>query len=239
MKLVEFGRAIGHQSRVEMLQALMGGKALPAGELAYRAGISNQTASSHLRELVRANLLYKRKCGRFHYYEITSETVAGFIEEIACAMPEKRDRGRGPAVGHALKKARFCYDHLAGELGVNISGKLVEMGALTLDQDSFHLPGRKHRIFREIGVDTDETRTRRRRLCPRCVDWTERLPHVAGALGAAIAEKMIERGFIVRSRNDRSVGITESGRKLLIDQLGFSPSFFADAPDIRKPHYRA
>ncbi len=238
MGLAEFGRAIGHESRVAMLHALMGGRALSATELAWHAGITNQTASSHLSELVQAGLLFRRKCGRFHYYEINGESVAAFIERLACDVPERNGHGPRRAVRHDLKKARFCYDHLAGELGVGISKSLMEMDALVLDRDSYRLPEEEHRIFREIGVDLAGVRAKRRQLCPRCLDWTERLPHVAGALGAAIAGNMVDRGFIVRSRNDRSVAITGPGRSFLVDMLGFSPSFFADAPDIGKPQYR-
>ena len=238
MSLAEFGRAIGHESRVAMLHALMGGRALSATELAWHAGITNQTASSHLGELVKAGLLFRRKCGRFHYYEINGEPVAAFIEQLACDVPVRNGHGPRRGVGHELKKARFCYDHLAGELGVGISRSLVELGALVLDRDSYRLPAEDHPVHRELGIDPDGVRAKRRRLCPRCVDWTERLPHVAGAVGAAIAGKMVERGFIIRSRNDRSVAITGPGRSFLVDRLGFSPTFFADAPDIGKPQYR-
>ena len=238
MSLAEFGRAIGHESRVAMLHALMGGRALSATELAWHAGITNQTASSHLGELVQASLLFRRKCGRFHYYEINGESVAAFIEQLACDVPARNGHGPRRAVRHDLKKARFCYDHLAGELGVGISKSLMEMGALVLDRDSYRLPDQEHRVYPEIGVDLAAVRAKRRRLCPRCLDWTERLPHVAGALGAAVAEKMVEREFIVRSRNDRSVAITGPGRSFLVDMLGFSPAFFTDAPDIGKPQYR-
>ncbi len=226
MSIADFGRVIGHESRVAMLQALMGGVALSASELAWHAGVTNQTATSHLNELVNAKLLYRRKCGRFHYYEINGDSVASTIEKIASGIPVKDGRDFRRNVKPELKKARFCYDHLAGELGVEISRILVQIEALVLYQDSFHLPETEHPIYRTVGIDLSEIRKSRRLLCPRCVDWTERLPHVAGAVGAAIAAKMVESGFIVRSRNERSVKITRSGRFFLIDKLGLSASFF-------------
>ena len=232
MEIAEFGRVIGHESRVTMLQALMGGKALSASELAWHAGVTNQTASSHLNALVEAELLYRRKCGRFHYYEINGASVASNIEQIASGIPIKNGNDFRRNVKPELKKARFCYDHLAGQLGVEFSRMLVQIEALTLYQDSFHLPEKDHVIYRSIGVNLDEVRQSKRLLCPRCVDWTERLPHVAGALGAAIAGKLMERKFIIRSRNDRSVAITRSGRSFLTDTLGMSPSLFADIPDM-------
>ncbi len=144
--------------------------------------MTNQTATSHLNELVNAGLLYRRKCGRFHYYELSSEEVASLIEQISSAVPVNGGRIPRRNVKPELKKVRFCYDHLAGELGVEISRVLVDMGALTLEQDSFRLPDSDHPVYREIGVDLDEVRSKKRLLCPRCLDWTEKLPHVAGAL---------------------------------------------------------
>lgn len=226
MSIAEFGRVIGHESRAAMLQALMGGIALSASELAWHAGVTNQTATSHLNELVNAKLLYRRKCGRFHYYEINGDSVASTIENIASGIPVRDSQDLRRNVKPELKKARFCYDHLAGELGVEISRIFVQIEALILYQDSFHLPETEHPIYPTIGIDLGEIRKSRRKLCPRCLDWTERLPHVAGAVGAAIAAKMVESGFIVRSRNDRSVNITRSGRIFLIDKLGLSSSFF-------------
>ena len=239
MGIAEFERVIGHESRMVMLQALIGGVALSASELAWHAGVTNQTATSHLNELVNAKLLYRRKCGRFHYYEINSNSVASIIKKIVSGIPVKDSREFRRNVKPELKKARYCYDHLAGELGVEISRILVEIKALILYQDSFHLAENEHPIYRTIGVDLGEIRKSKRQLCPRCVDWTERLPHVAGAVGAAIAAKMVESGFIVRSRNDRSVNITSSGRFFLIDKLGLSPSFFADLTGMNSSESRS
>ena len=127
--LAEFGRAIGHRSRIAILQALMGGKALSATELAWHADVTAQTATSHLGELMNAGLLYRRKCGRFHYYELYNEEVASLIEQLASSVPVNGGRSARRRVKPELKKARFCYDHLAGELGVAISRRLVEVGA--------------------------------------------------------------------------------------------------------------
>ena len=236
MSLEQFGRAVGQPSRAAMLQALMGGKALSATELAWHAGVTNQTATSHLNQLLQAGLLYRRKCGRFHYYELCGAEVAALLVHLACAAPVRT--GRRNAVKSELKKARFCYDHLAGELGVEMANRLVKLGALTLDRDSFQLTETAHPVCRALGVELDAVRNSRRRLCPRCLDWTERLPHVAGALGAALAAKLVERRFIVRSRHDRSIAVTDCGRSFLRDALGFSPAFFAAATDAGKRQYR-
>ncbi len=229
MPLAKFGKALGHKSRVAILQALMGGVALPAKELAWHANVTNQTASSHLSELVNAGLLFRRKCGRFHYYELYDEEVASLVEHVSTSIPTGDVQEFRRSVKLELRRARVCYDHLAGQVGVAISKRLVELGALTLERDSYLLPDFQHPVYREFGIDLGEVRSRKRRLCPRCLDWTERLPHVAGALGAAICARMIERNHVIRSRDDRSLTISDAGYAFLVSRLGMSPSVFASA----------
>ncbi|MCY4030931.1 MAG: winged helix-turn-helix domain-containing protein [Hyphomicrobiales bacterium] len=225
MELTEFGRLIGQESRVSILLALMGGTALPASELAYRAGVANQTASSHLNELTRGGLIRRRKCGRYHYYELAGGEVASLIENLARDLPDRKGGKKRPRIKPELKSARFCYDHLAGELGVAISRGLVAKGALFLEEESFRLPDNGHRIYEDIGMDLAALRLKKRKLCPRCVDWSERLPHVAGSFGAAFAEKMLEHGFIRRSPNNRSVAVTQAGRSFFSEVLNLDLSF--------------
>ncbi|MCY4049802.1 MAG: winged helix-turn-helix domain-containing protein [Hyphomicrobiales bacterium] len=224
MELTEFGRLIGQESRVSILLALMGGTALPASELAYRAGVANQTASSHLNELLRGGLIRMRKCGRYHYYELAGGEVASLIENLARSLPGQERQGRRLRIKPRLKNARFCYDHLAGELGVAISRGLVAKGALLLGDESFRLPDNGHQIYEDIGIDLKLLRLKKRKLCPRCIDWSERLPHVAGSFGAVFAEKMLERGFIQRSREDRSVTVTQAGRNFFLEILNIDSS---------------
>lgn len=224
MELAEFGRLIGQESRVSILLALMGGKALPAGELAYRAGVANQTASSHLNELVRNGLIRMRKCGRCHYYELASGEVAALMENLARDLPVQEKRSKPYRIKPELKRARFCYDHLAGELGVAIAQGLVAKGALFMDEESFRLPDKGHEIYESIGMDMTLVRSKKRKLCPRCIDWSERLPHVAGSFGAVFAEKMLEHGFVRRSRDDRSVSVTKAGWDFFVNVLNLEPS---------------
>ena len=226
MDLVEFGRMIGHESRIQILLALMGGKALPAGELAFRAGVTNQTASSHLNDLQRAGVIRKRKCGRFHYFEISSNEFANILEVLAVNLPKPTTQDAKSVISPNLKKARFCYDHLAGEVGVAISDRLVQFGALVLQEDQYALPKDGHPIYDSLGIDLNVVVSKRRKTCPRCVDWSERLPHIAGSLGAAIADELLTRNFIVRSRDDRSVSVTESGISFLCSALGLRRTIF-------------
>ena len=226
MDLIEFGRMIGHESRVQILLALMGGKALPAGELAFRAGVTNQTASSHLNDLQRAGMIKKRKCGRFHYFEISSNELASILEALAVNLPKPTTQGAKSAISPNLKKARFCYDHLAGEVGVAISDRLVQVDALVLQEEQYTLPKGGHPIYDSLGIDLNAVASKRRKICPRCVDWSERLPHVAGSLGAAIADELLTRNFIIRSKDDRSVSVSESGISFLCEILGLSRAIF-------------
>lgn len=226
MDLVEFGRMIGHESRVQILLALMGGKALPAGELAFRAGVTNQTASSHLNDLQRAGMITKRKCGRFHYFEISSNEFANILEALAVNLPKPKTQDAKSAISPNLKKARLCYDHLAGEVGVAISDRLVQVGALVLQEDRYALPKDGHPIYDSLVIDLNAVVSKRRKTCPRCLDWSERLTHVAGSLGAAIADELLTRKFIVRSRDDRSVSVTDSGVSFLCSVLGLRRTIF-------------
>lgn len=211
MDLIEFGRMIGHESRVRMLLALMGGKALPAGELAYRAGVSSQTASSHLTGLQHSGIIKMRKCGRFRYYELASSELASILEGLAVTLADQASPSPQKSIAPNLKKARFCYDHLAGELGVSVSQRLVQIGALNLEDDRYTLPKAGHYVYEQLGVDLNAVISKRRKISPRCVDWSERLPHVAGSLGSAIASQFLARGYICRSRDDRSVSISDKG----------------------------
>lgn len=232
MDLTEFGKLIGQESRVSILLALMGGVALPASELAYRAGVANQTASSHLNELTRGGLIRMRKCGRYHYYELASVKIASLIENLARDLPGRERQSKRSRIKPGLKNARFCYDHLAGELGVAISQGLVAKGALFLEEESFRLPENGHQIYESIGMDLALLRLKKRKLCPRCIDWSERLPHVAGSFGAVFAEKMLKHGFIQRSRDDRSVTVTQRGLNFFLEVLSIDSSLLNYQPAV-------
>ena len=227
MDLIEFGRMIGHESRVQILLALMGGKALPAGELAYRAGVSSQTASSHLNDLQNAGMIKVRKCGRFRYFEIAGNELASLLEGLAVNLPDRTHPKLQSPIAPNLKKARFCYDHLAGELGVAVSERLVHVGALELRDDGYSLPQGGHPIYKKLGIDLAEVISKRRKTSPRCVDWSERLPHVAGSLGSAIASQLLDRNYICRSRDDRSVSVSDEGVLFLTITLGLNGKTFS------------
>jgi len=202
---------LGDPARARIAQALHDGRALPAGELARRAGVSASTASEHLARLVEGGLLAVERTGRHRYFRLAGSEVAHAIEALAAIAPPAPVRSlREASIGDALAEARTCYDHLAGKLGVQITNALLERGALIDVADGF-APGEDiDAALATLGV---EDLSARRPFALRCIDWSERRPHVAGALGAAICERAFEAGWIERLPTSRAVRVTAAGRR--------------------------
>lgn len=212
---------LGDPARANILAALMDGRALTAKELAYAAHVSPQTTSGHLSKLTQAGLLTPKKQGRHRYYRVASPLVAQMLEGILAlasetgpALPERRGTWRG---GEALRTARSCYDHLAGRLGVGLADSLCACGHVTLTADGGEVTDSGHRFLRAFGA---EPGAGRRVFCRPCLDWSERRPHIAGRLGAALANRCFELGWIARQRDTRAVAITEAGRAGFAEQFG-------------------
>ncbi len=210
---------MGEPARATMLDALLGGQALPAGELARRAGISPATASEHLARLVEHGLVARRRAGRHAYYALATPEVAAALEALARAATAAGDaqaaraRGRGaPAAGpdRALRFARTCYDHLAGTLGVAVTEAL--RGRSLVAGDALALTPAGHEWLTALGIDAAELRRGRRPLTRPCLDWTERRDHLAGAVGAALAATLLERRWVARLDGTRALRLTARGR---------------------------
>jgi DNA-binding transcriptional ArsR family regulator len=220
--IARIATVIGDRARAAMLSALHEGTPLPGGELARRAGIATSTASEHLARLVDAGLVRAERRGRHRFYALARDEVAHAWEALALIAPPKEVRTlRAASVGAALAEARTCYDHLAGRLGVAVTDALLAAGALD-DRDGGLSLGEERSPLATLGVDVEALRGRRP-LVLRCIDWSERRPHVAGALGAAIAARCLERGWIERLPSTRAVRITEAGRKGFKRALGLDP----------------
>ncbi len=210
---------LGDPARANMLAALMDGRALTAKELAYAAHVSPQTTSGHLGKLTEAGLLTPQKQGRHRYYRLASPLVGQMLEGIMAvageaAMPERRSSWRG---GEALRMARSCYDHLAGRLGVGLADSLSEHGHVALTADGGEVTESGHRFLRDFGAEPEQGR---RVFCRPCLDWSERRPHIAGRLGAALACRCFELGWIARQRDTRAVAITDAGRQGFAERFG-------------------
>ncbi len=215
-----FGALIGVPARANMMAALMDGRAQTATELAYVAGVTPQTASSHLAKLTEAGLLAVERQGRHRYFRLAGPAVAEAMEPLSHLTPNgrvpERRRAQARRVGE-LRKARMCYDHLAGRLGVALTDSLLKRRFLRRVEGDFRL-GPKGRVFLEqLGVDVATAEGQRRHFARCCLDWSERRPHLGGALGAALAERLIAARWLRRERRSRKVLITATGSQALAD----------------------
>jgi DNA-binding transcriptional ArsR family regulator len=205
---------IGDPARANMLLALMGGEALTASELAQEAGVMPQTASAHLAKLQNAKLLSMEKQGRHRYFRIADDAVATAIESLMVlseAVTVKRKR-RGPKEP-ALRKARACYDHLAGQMGVTLYESLAEAGCFEISPTAITLTTRGVQTMQVIGIDLDPLRNLRRPLCRLCLDWSVRRPHLAGALGAALFDCFLEKQWMRRQPGTRVMVFSTAGER--------------------------
>jgi DNA-binding transcriptional ArsR family regulator len=198
--LASVANLIGDPARAAMLAALAGGRALPAGELARRAGVHPATASTHLRRLTEGGLIRVRVQGRHRYHEIVNPEVATVLEAIAQIAPPAPIRSlRQHRAAVALGEARTCYDHLAGRRGVQLRDRLLAAGAIRrLDDRDHELTDRGQYLLDELGIDLASLRASRRVFARSCIDWTDRRVHLAGALSAAITRVVLERGWLTR-----------------------------------------
>jgi DNA-binding transcriptional ArsR family regulator len=213
-------RVLGEPARAQMLDALLDGMPHPAGELAMRAGVAPSTASEHLGRLLGARLVTADVHGRQRLYRLSSPVVAEALEALSrIAAPEPVSSLRAATKAEALRRARTCYDHLAGRLGVAVADALVARRALVLDDGSYRVTRRGEEAFEELGIDVDSARVQRRAFVRACVDWTERRPHLAGSLGAEIARVFLDRDWLRRRPNDRALTVTDAGRASLASVL--------------------
>jgi DNA-binding transcriptional ArsR family regulator len=212
---------IGDPTRAAMLDSLLDGRALPASELAYLARVSPQTASAHLAKLVEGKLLAVETHGRHRYYRLAGAHVAQVLEALTTLAPPVQVRSlRQSDLLKEVRHARTCYDHLAGQLGVELTRTFMVRGFLREADGEYRITEEGKRWFSDFGIDVEAIRKKRRSLARPCLDWSERRHHLAGALGAALADRLFELGWIVRVPSSRAVRITEKGREHLAQQLG-------------------
>jgi DNA-binding transcriptional ArsR family regulator len=229
--LADVARLLGEPARTRILTALLGGCAFTGKELAYFAGVNAPTASSHLSRLVGAGLLVMEKQGRCHYYRLRSADVARAIEGLMSVAAVSAPAGWPPGhrVEAPLREARLCYDHLAGRLGVSLCDLLLRRGFVVLDDGGGELTDAGARFLAGLGVDLERARGAKRRYCRACLDWTERRPHVSGAVGAGLAAAFLEQRWIARIPDSRALTVTAAGRKTLAE-LGVAGFAAAPAP---------
>jgi DNA-binding transcriptional ArsR family regulator len=211
---------IADPTRAAFLDELLDGRALPAGELARRAGVTASTASTHLARLVEGGLIAVERSGRHRYFRLADPTVAHALEALAAVAPPKPVRSlRQSNLSAALRSGRTCYDHLAGLLGVQLTQALLELGWLAQGETAFTLTPKGEDRLTAFGLDLPTLKRSRRAFAPRCLDWSERRHHLAGALGAALLHRLLDLGWIVRTEASRAVKVTPEGRERLRRQF--------------------
>ena len=208
--------AIGEPARARMLFCLMDGHARTSTELAIVAEVSPSTASVHLTRLKDEHLVRVAVQGKHRYYSLEGPHVAGVLEGlsvVAGATPAKFI----PGTPNSLRAARTCYDHMAGTLGVALHDRLQTLE--WLDPAYAVTPGGE-KAFRAVGIDLDGLRGLRRRFAYACLDWSERRPHIAGALGAALLKAAVKRGWVTQELDSRALSLTRLGRRELHARFG-------------------
>jgi DNA-binding transcriptional ArsR family regulator len=218
---------VSDPARARILWALADGRGLPAGELARRAGVTPQTASSHLAMLTRGGFLLMIPQGRHRYYRLANARVAHLLESMAAFAPELPNEG-GSRCAPELRLARSCYHHLGGRLAVVITQAFVDLGWLLEDGLSYHLTDIGEARFADLGIDLAALKGSGKILARPCLDWSERRNHLAGELGRAVADCLFENRWIRRVAFGRVVRLTELGREELQRQLGVALPGVAD-----------
>lgn len=226
-QIARLAQLLGEPARAAMLLALMDGRALTANELANVAGVGAPTASRHLAQLVEAGLLSLARQGRHRYHRLASREVAQALEglmQLAAhqAPPVTRPLRTGPKDA-SLRFARRCYDHIAGELAVAITDRLLDDGAIIFDGDAGQFTTQLEPSLAGIGLVLDgggSGGASTRPVCRPCLDWSVRRPHVAGRLGALLCAHCLERGWLQRDAASRALALTPAGTLALREWLG-------------------
>ena len=213
---------IGDQARARLLMALMAGQALTATELTAVVGLTKQTVSGHLAKLIDARLLSVESQGRHRYFRLADREVARLLENlmgVALRLAPREPLRFGPREP-ALREARVCYDHLAGDLAVKLFASLEQRCFARPLSQGLRLHSRGARFLREFGIDVEALAEQRRPLCRACLDWSERRHHLAGALGAALLDRFFDLGWARRVKQSRAVIFSALGQMEVRRQFG-------------------
>ncbi|MGP1397447.1 MAG: ArsR/SmtB family transcription factor [Inquilinaceae bacterium] len=230
--IAEVAAVIGDPARANMLTALLDGQALTASELAVIAGVMPPTASSHLSKLVAAGLVTQVRQGRHRYFRLAHAAVAEALEALMVLSQQAAPRRRPPGPrDQAMRHARSCYRHLAGTLGVAVAEALVAKGYLEPAARDFAPTQDGAAFFATLGIDLGAVRRNRRALTRPCLDWSERRPHVGGALGDALLTRFIDLDWLRRDPGSRVIHVGDSGRDSFRTLLGIA----ADGPGAGPP----
>jgi DNA-binding transcriptional ArsR family regulator len=214
--LARVAALIGDRARATMLTHLLSGQTVPATELARVAGITKQTASAHLARLVAGGLVSVEASGRNRFFRLTGPDIGELLEDLM-GVAQRIGAIRAPTApwDPALRRARVCYDHLAGELGVFVFASVTRQQLLRFAEGTLTPTGAGERFFAAMGIDVESLRRQRRALCLACRDWSERRHHLAGALGCAVLQHCLTRGWARRQRGSRILHFSALGERAL------------------------
>ncbi|MDF2190412.1 helix-turn-helix transcriptional regulator [Paraflavitalea sp. CAU 1676] len=213
---------IGEPARARILWSLLDGRAYTAGELALTANLSPQSASNHLSRMIDAGLLKVEKQGKHRYYRYAKDKVAYAVEALSNLMPSPMKEGPAPVLNNGdIRFARTCYDHLAGKVAVKITHGLLVQKIIRPEEDEYRLTTRGVQWFEDLGIGIAGLQQQKRHFAKPCLDWTERKHHLAGALGAALLDHMLNQNWLRRKPQERTVIMTGKGEKALAG-LGIS-----------------
>ena len=211
---------VADATRSTILWSLSDGRALPACELALRAGVKAPTISYHLEKLIDGGLVSSEKHGRHRYYRLANPAVVGLLESLAALAPAAAARTwREGKIAKEVRFARTCYDHLAGRMGVALTEALVGRNLLVPGEQEYDLTAEGDHFLTRLGVDVAGARQARRVFARACLDWSERRHHLAGALGTVLLDRLFELEWIERTET-RAVRVTDQGRSDLRELLG-------------------
>ncbi|HEX5569255.1 MAG TPA: winged helix-turn-helix domain-containing protein [Streptomyces sp.] len=230
-RLARLAGLLADATRARFCLALLDGRAWTAGELARLARVAPATTSGHLDRLVAGGLLAEERQGRHRYVRLADPQLAQLVEDLAAhAGPPPAPRTlREVSAGAAMARARTCYDHLAGRLGVAVTDALLARGLLQQDT-GFAVTGEGLRWFGGLGIDLTVRPRGRRPLARACLDWTERRPHLAGVAGAALCRHALEAGWCERIGTQRALRVRPEGRRALYELLGLTDADLTAAP---------
>jgi DNA-binding transcriptional ArsR family regulator len=216
---------IGDPARANMLTALMHGAALTASELACEAGVTKQTASAHLAKLANAELIAAERQGRHRYFRLADADVARLLESLMGVAARTRAlRTRPGPKEPALRRARVCYDHLAGDMGVALYEALVKAHWLSQREGEVSLTKRGREALGAFGLDIEALEGANRPLCRACLDWSVRRNHLAGSLGAGLLQHIYAQGWARRRHGTRAVAFTSAGERAFQRAFGIEPA---------------
>ncbi|KAF6582799.1 MULTISPECIES: ArsR/SmtB family transcription factor [Paenibacillus] len=205
---------VSEPSRAAILTALLDGRFHTASELAHMAGIKPQTASFHLAKMTEAQVITVEKQGRHRYYGIQDPEVAQVMESLlSIAPPVPIKSFKQASENEAIRLARTCYDHVAGHLGVQLMSFFMQKGILSEDQDGLHITQQGEIFFADFQINLKNTRQKRRSFSHKCLDWSERRHHLAGALGSALLDRLFELHWVEHLPTTRAIRITAEGKR--------------------------